>query len=55
MQFAWVDLPDSELLKMRFCDLHISIAGSELEERIQHLYNELEARGLLLRPDCYLS
>ena len=55
MRFAWVDLPDSELLKMRFCDLHICIEGSELQERVQHLYNGLEARGLLLRPDCYLS
>jgi hypothetical protein len=40
---------------LRFCDLRISIAGSELEERIQHLYNELEARGLLVCPECYLS
>ena len=55
MQHDWVDLPDSELLKMRFCDLHIRIEGSELEERIQHLHRELEARDLRLRPDCYLS
>ena len=55
MQFAWADLPDNELLKMRFCDLHVRIEGTELEERIQHLYNNLEARGLPLRPDCYLS
>ena len=39
MQFAWADLPDSELLKMRICDLHVRIEGSELEERVQQLYH----------------
>ena len=55
MQLAWADLTDNELLKLRFCDLHIRIEGSELEERVQHLHNELQARDLSLRPDCYLS
>jgi Putative zinc-binding metallo-peptidase len=55
MQFAWEDLPDSDLLKMRICDLHVRIQGSELEERVQQLYRELEAHGLSLRPDCYLG
>jgi hypothetical protein len=55
MQFMWADLPDNELLKMRICDLHVRIDGSELKERVQQLYNDLEARGLPLRPDCYLG
>jgi hypothetical protein len=55
MQLAWVDLSDAELLKMRFCDLQLRIEGSELEERIHDLYADLEARGLSVRPDCYLS
>src|SRR5678815_1918812 len=55
MQFAWEDLPDSDILKMRICDLHVRIHGSELEERIQQLYHELDARGLPFRPDCYLG
>ena len=55
MQFAWADLPDNELLKMRICDLHVRIDGSELKERVQQLYDELAARGLPLRPDCYLG
>ena len=55
MQFAWADLPDNELLKMRICDLHVRIDGSELKERVQQLYSDLEARGLPLRPDCYLG
>jgi hypothetical protein len=49
MQFAWEDLPDSDILKMRICDLHVRIHGSELEERVQQLYHELEARGLPFR------
>jgi len=55
MQFAWTDLPDNELLKMRICDLHVRIVGSELEGRVQQLYNDLETRGLPVRPDCYLG
>jgi hypothetical protein len=55
MQYAWADLPDHELLKMRLCDLHVRIEGSELEERVQRLYADLESRGLPVRPECYLG
>jgi Putative zinc-binding metallo-peptidase len=55
MGFAWEDLPDNDLLKLRICDLRVRIHGSELEERVQQLYHELEARGLPFRPDCYLG
>ena len=55
MQFAWEDLSDNDLLKTRICDLHVRIHGSELEDRVQQLYHELEARGLPFRPDCYLG
>ncbi|HLG98068.1 MAG TPA: putative zinc-binding metallopeptidase [Bryobacteraceae bacterium] len=52
---AWVALKDDELLKWRICDLRVSIAGSELEPRIQQLYDELATRGLSFRPECYLG
>jgi hypothetical protein len=55
MQFPWADLPDEELLRLRICDLHVRIEGSELEERVAQLYAELEERGLPLRPECYLA
>ena len=55
MQFAWADLPDNELLKLRICDLRVRIEGSELEERVLQLHNELEARGLPVRPNCYVG
>ena len=52
---AWVALKDDELLKWRICDLGTRIAGSELEGRIKQLTDELAARGLSFRPDCYLG
>jgi len=55
MQLAWADLPDNELLKLRICDLRVRIEGSELEERVHQIHSELEARGLPVRPECYLA
>jgi len=51
----WVTLKDEELLALRICDLNVSIAGSELEPRIHQLHDELAARGLAFRPECYLG
>ncbi|MGH9783482.1 MAG: putative zinc-binding metallopeptidase [Terriglobia bacterium] len=52
---AWVGLSDQEILDLRFCDLDLTIEGSELVPRIRQLYEELEERGLRLRPPCWLS
>ena len=52
---TWVSLKDDELLKLRICDLHVRIAGSELEPRVKQLDEELGARGLIFRPLCYLG
>jgi hypothetical protein len=52
---SWAGLKDEELLALRFCDLHLRIDGSELEPRVHQLYAELAARGVALRPDCYLG
>jgi len=40
---------------MRICDLDVAIEGSELEPRIRQLHEDLAARGVALRPDCYLG
>jgi hypothetical protein len=37
------------------CDLGVTIAGTWLEECVEELYGELEARGLRLKPHCWLS
>lgn len=51
----WTQLPDRELLEMRVRDLHVSIAGSVLEGRLERLYAELAAKGIRFRPPCYLA
>jgi hypothetical protein len=48
-------LTDDELLQMRICDLQLKIPGTELEPRIQKFYSELEAKGLSIKPVCYLG
>lgn len=48
--------PDREaLLQARIKDLKLHIQGTPLEKLIQQLYSELEAKGLSLKPACYLS
>ncbi len=51
----WESVSDEELLGMRVRDLRLRIEGTVLEERIQRLYGELEAKGIGLRPPCYLA
>jgi hypothetical protein len=51
----WAAARDEELLAMRVCDLAVRIEGSELEPRIAQLHEELGARGISLRPACYLG
>ncbi len=52
---SWVGLKDDELLALRICDLGVRIEGSELEPRIRQFCEDLAARGVTLRPDCYLG
>lgn len=51
------DLPDtsSAILQARIKDLQLHLKGTRLERFIGQLYEELEARGISLRPQCYLS
>lgn len=51
----WVHLSDEELLEVRICDLKVKIEGSDVEPRIEQLYDELEEAGLAIRPVCFLS
>jgi hypothetical protein len=51
----WTRLPDEELLKLRFCDLKLSIERSALRHQIARLYVELENRGIHFRPHVWLS
>jgi hypothetical protein len=51
----WTRLPDEELLKVRFCDLKLSIERSSIARHVRRLYADLERRGLRLRPHVWLS
>jgi hypothetical protein len=51
----WPDLPDEQLLDVRFCDLGLTIEGTALEPRLAQLHEELDARGLTFRPHYWLS
>ena len=48
-------LSDADLLKMRFCDLPIELAGSVVEKRAHQVFDELAARHLTVRPSIWLS
>jgi len=50
----WTALPDDKLLDVRLCDLRLSIAGTEVEQRIAQVSAELDARGLAT-PHYWLS
>ena len=50
----WATWTDEQLLATRLCDLHLSIAGTEVEQHIAQVNSELEGRGLV-RPHYWLS
>jgi hypothetical protein len=51
----WTRLSDEELLKVRLCDLRVSIDRSSLKPHIRRLYAELESRGIHFRPHVWLG
>lgn len=52
---GWSRLSDEELLKMRFCDLKLSIERSPLARHLRRLYADLERRGISVRPHAWLA
>jgi hypothetical protein len=48
-------LSQEELLSLRLCDLPLSIEGTWLEGAVGQLHAELQARGLVFYPECYLA
>lgn len=52
---SWASLKDEELLALRICDLNVHIEGSDLEPGIRQLHDDLAARGVAFRPECYLG
>jgi len=52
---SWEHLSDRDLLRVRICDLGLSIRDGEIPEHIRQIYEELAARRIVLRPEFYLS
>jgi hypothetical protein len=48
-------MTDRQLLDLRLCDLPLRIRDSQLQQRIEKLYRELEARSLAFRPHTWLA
>ena len=51
----WADGKDKDLLRLRFCDLKLTLEGTPVAERIEALYQQLERRGVRFRPHLWLS
>ena len=49
------EMSDADILKLRFKNISLSISGTEIEENINRLYQELEAKGLSFRPQIFLG
>jgi hypothetical protein len=54
-RFAWAELPDDELLQLRLKDLEVSVEGTWLEGCLNDLHEELDARGIRVRPHAWIS
>jgi hypothetical protein len=49
-RFAWASLPDEQLLKLRLRDLKVTVEGTWLEDCFDTLLDELDQRGIRVRP-----
>jgi hypothetical protein len=54
-RFPWARLADEELLKLRLKDLKVTVEGTWLEGCLVELHDELEQRGLSVRPHAWIS
>jgi hypothetical protein len=54
-RFAWASLPDEELLNLRLKDLKVAVEGTWLEDCLVRLHEELEERGIRVRPHAWIS
>ena len=52
---SWHQLPSSELLKLKWKDLNLSLEQSEINFYIQEIYSDLKAKGFLFKPKFFVS
>ncbi|HVR75029.1 MAG TPA: putative zinc-binding metallopeptidase [Planctomycetota bacterium] len=54
-RFPWARWPAERILDLRLSDLGVTIAGTWLEEPIQAIHEDLDRRGLRVRPHFWLA
>src|SRR5262245_57685242 len=54
-RYDWESLSDEQLLKRRLSSLRVAVEGTWLEHCLHKLHEELEERGLRLRPHAWIS
>ena len=54
-KLSWASLPEDKLLQLRLKDLKVRIEGTWLEYCVRDLYDELEQRGLRIRPHTWIA
>jgi Putative zinc-binding metallo-peptidase len=54
-KFAWASLPDEQLLQLRLRDLKVTVEGTWLERCLNDLHDELNHRGVRIRPHAWIS
>jgi hypothetical protein len=54
-KYDWETLSDEELLKRRLSSLRVTVEGTWLEDCVSSLHQELEERGIRLRPHTWIS
>jgi hypothetical protein len=54
-KFSWEKLSDEQLLKRRLSSLRVTVEGTWLEVCVDALHEELEERGIRLKPHVWIS
>jgi len=54
-RFAWSSWPDEHLLQLRLRDLRVTVEGTWLEDSLHAIHDELDQRGLRIRPHAWIS
>ena len=54
-RYVWARWPISRLMQLRIARLGLTLEGTWLEQCVERLYEELDAKGIRLRPHVWLS
>jgi hypothetical protein len=54
-RFSWARLSDEKLLQVRLKDLKVTVEGTWLERCVRQLQEELEERGIRIKPHFWIS